>query len=122
MRLGCAGVRRYLAAAVFARRARRGTFLADGDAQALDPPRIGIEHFDLQIARARNHLATQQQVVFNNYFDAGIGMVLIVVVGLIVVESLRQWYLLLTNRRSPDLQESPRVPSRLVQQVAGAAE
>ena len=41
---------RGLAAAPFARRACRGTFLADGDTQALDPPRIGIEHLDLEIA------------------------------------------------------------------------
>ena len=67
-------------------------------------------------------ISVQQQVVFNNYFDAGMGIVLIVVVGLIVVESVRQWYLLLTKRRNPDLQESPRVPSRMVQTVAGASE
>jgi carbon starvation protein len=69
-----------------------------------------------------DQIAVQQQVVFNNFFDAGIGVVLVIVVGLIVLESLRQWYLLLTNRRRPDLHESPTVRSRLVPTVAGAAE
>ena len=35
------------------------------------------------------------------------------VVGLIVVESLRQWYLLLTGRKEPRLAEAPRVQSQL---------
>jgi carbon starvation protein len=69
-----------------------------------------------------DQIAIQQQVVFNNYIDAGIGLVLIVMVGLIVVESVRQWYLLLTNRRQPDLHESPVVRSRMIPTVAGAAE
>jgi carbon starvation protein len=92
-------------------------------------PRIGFlalaQSTQARIAAGQvpaEQLAAQQQVVLNNYFDAGIGIVLIVVVGLVVVESVRQWYLLLTHRRVPDLQESPRVPSRLVHSVAGAAE
>jgi carbon starvation protein len=57
-------------------------------------------------------LATAQTVVFNNRLDAVIGLVLIVMVGLIVVESLRQWYLLLSGRKEPHLAEAPRVESR----------
>src|SRR6185369_10168845 len=56
-----AGIGRGLAAASFALRACRGTFLADGDTQPLDPPRIGVEHLDFEIARTRNDFAAYRQ-------------------------------------------------------------
>ena len=55
----------------------------------------------------------QRTTVFNNRIDAAIGILLVLVVGLIVVESLRQWYLLLTGRKEPRLAEAPRVQSQL---------
>jgi len=60
-------------------------------------------------------VATAQSVVFNNQFDAALGGLLIVVVGLIVVESVRQWILLLTGRAVGPLAEAPRVPSHLAE-------
>ena len=42
-------------------RAWRGTFLADGDTQAFDPARIGVEHLDLEIPRAGNDLPAHRQ-------------------------------------------------------------
>src|SRR5918994_2814406 len=53
----CRGV----TAAAFARRPRHGALLAGGDAQPLDAPRIGIEHLDLEIARAGNDFAADRQ-------------------------------------------------------------
>ncbi len=92
-------------------------------------PRIGFlalaQSTQARIAAGQvpaDQIAVQQQVVFNNYFDAGIGVVLIVVVGLIVVESVRQWYLLLSHRKQADLHESPYVASKLIPSVAGASE
>src|SRR5215211_1203846 len=41
--------------------ARNGPFLARRDAQAFHPPRIGVEHLDLEIAGARNHFASHRQ-------------------------------------------------------------
>jgi carbon starvation protein len=67
-------------------------------------------------------LALQQATLANSRFDAAIGLVLIVVVGMIVVEAVRQWYLLLTRRRQAELHETPREPSRLVPTIAGASE
>jgi carbon starvation protein len=68
-------------------------------------------------------VANLQAAVFNNRLDAGIGIVLLVVISLIVVEAVRQWYLLLSHRREPDLHEEPRVPSKwAVQPVAGGEE
>src|SRR5882757_7502928 len=41
--------------------ARNGAFLARRDAQTFHPPRIGVEHLDLEIAGARNHFAAHWQ-------------------------------------------------------------
>jgi carbon starvation protein len=59
------------------------------------------------------NLAVMQRIVFNNRLDATIGIVLLIVVSLIVIESIRQWVLLLTGRKSPVLAEEPVVPSHL---------
>lgn len=67
-------------------------------------------------------LANLQTAVFNNRLDAAIGIVLLVVVALIVVEAIRQWYLLLGGRKRGQLAETPPVPSRLAPpRLAGAA-
>lgn len=68
-------------------------------------------------------LATAQTTVFNNRLDGFIGLALLVVVGLIVIESLRQWYLLLSGRKPPRLAEAPRVPRGLTPTpIAGGSE
>jgi carbon starvation protein len=85
-------------------------------------PRIGFlsaaNAAQAQIAAGQlkpEDVATAQSVVFNNQFDAALGGLLIVVVGLIVVESVRQWILLLTGRAVGRLAEAPRVPSHLAE-------
>jgi carbon starvation protein len=55
-------------------------------------------------------LANAQTVVFNNRFDAIIAVALLIVVALIVLESFRQWWLLLNGRANQQLHEAPRVP------------
>jgi carbon starvation protein len=82
-------------------------------------PRIGflalanITEAKIQAGQiAADKLAAAHTVVFNNRLDAAIGVVLIGVVALIVVESVRQWYLLLSGRRPSQLAEEPRLPSR----------
>jgi len=70
-----------------------------------------------------DQIATLQTIVYNNRLDAGIGIVLLIVISLIVLEAMRQWYLLLGHRKEPDLRESPRVTSKwAVQPVAGGSE
>src|SRR5258708_3670448 len=59
LHLSCLG--RGLAAAGLALDAWRRAFLPRRDAQPLHPPRVGIEHFDLEIARTRNDLAAHRQ-------------------------------------------------------------
>src|SRR5207244_5067755 len=44
-----------------ARCARHRTLLPNPDPQPLDPPRIGIEHLDLEIARTRDDFAAHRQ-------------------------------------------------------------
>src|SRR5947199_4151876 len=56
-----AGLGGALATAGLALRSWRGTLLADGDAQALHPPRIGVQHLDLEIAGSGNDLAAHRQ-------------------------------------------------------------
>jgi len=58
-------------------------------------------------------IANLQTIVYNNRLDAAIGIVLLVVISLIVLEAMRQWYLLLAHKKTPDLRESLVVPSRL---------
>jgi carbon starvation protein len=69
-------------------------------------------------------LSRLQTVIYNNRFDAAIGLVLIAVVALIVIESVRQWYLLLSGRKEARLAEEPRVPSTLAtaRAIAGGSE
>lgn len=58
-------------------------------------------------------LSDAEATVFNNRFDAAIGLVLIIVVALVVIESLRQWTLLLTGRKEGHLSEEPHVLSKM---------
>ena len=69
-------------------------------------------------------LKVAETIVYNNRFDAAIGLLLIAVVALVVVESVRQWYLLLSGHKPPHLAEDPRVPSRLALSgaIAGGVE
>ncbi len=93
-------------------------------------PRIGFlalaNQAERQIATGgldAAQLAAAQTTVFNNRLDAAIGILLLVVVGLIVVESVRQWYLLLSGRKPPKLAEATRVPSHFAPSpVAGGSE
>src|SRR4051794_24086853 len=90
------------------------TFLAAYQ-RIFDPdPRIGFlslaSSTDAKLAAgqiAADQVAAAQTVILNNRLDAAIGVVLLVVVSLIVLESIRQWYLLLTHRVEPRLADAP---------------
>jgi len=72
-------------------------------------PRIGF------LAQARK-LATaggSGRLIFNNRLDAIVTGALIVMVGLILVESLRQWFGILSGRREAQTKESPFVVTKL---------
>ena len=70
------------------------------------------------------NLKAAETVVYNNRFDAAIGLLLVAVVALVVIESVRQWCLLLSGHKPRRLAEDPRVPSHLATggAMAGGAE
>ena len=78
-----------------------------------DPdPRIGF------LAQARKLAATggSARLIFNNRLDAIVTGALIVMVGLILVESLRQWFGILSGKREAQTKESPFVLTRLAEE------
>ncbi len=78
-------------------------------------PRIGF----LSMANSLNakiaaggteaQLAQWRQLVFNQYTNSFVTAFFLVLVVLVLLANVRVWYLLLTGRRQPDLQEAPYV-------------
>jgi carbon starvation protein len=78
-----------------------------------DPdPRIGF------LAQARKLAGSggSGRLIFNNRLDAIVTGVLIVMVGLILVESLRQWFGILNGKTEVRVRESPFVVTRLAEE------
>jgi carbon starvation protein len=55
------------------------------------------------------------QLVFNNRLDAAVTAVLVVMVTLVLIESVRQWKLVLSGREQASAKESPFVMTRLAE-------
>src|ERR1700691_2949929 len=84
--------------------------------KVLDPnPRVGFLAQARALAAAPATSATAQ-LVFNNRLDAAVTAVLVVMVTLVLVESLRQWNLVLSGREQASVKESPFVMTRLVEE------
>jgi len=78
-----------------------------------DPdPRIGF----LAQARRLTMSGGGARLIFNNRLDAAVTGVLIVMVGLILVESLRQWFGILSGRKEAQTKESPFVVTRTAEE------
>jgi carbon starvation protein len=81
-----------------------------------DPnPRVGF------LAQAQTLAAGQAtgetaRLIFNNRLDAAVTGVLVVLVTLVLVESLRQWWGILNGSREARVRESPFVRTRLVEE------
>jgi carbon starvation protein len=75
-------------------------------------PRIGF----LSQARKLALNGGSARLVFNNRLDAIVTGVLIVMVGLILIESLRQWFGILRGKREAHTKESPFVLTRLAKE------
>jgi carbon starvation protein len=56
------------------------------------------------------------RLIFNNRLDAVVTGALIVMVGLILIESLRQWLGILSGKREAQTNESPFVLTRLIKE------
>jgi carbon starvation protein len=77
-------------------------------------PRIGF------LAQARKLALNggSGRVIFNNRLDAVVTGVLIVMVALILVESFRQWFGILSGTKTAQTKESPFVVTRLAEERA----
>jgi carbon starvation protein len=75
-------------------------------------PRIGF------VAQARKLALNggDARLIFNNRLDAIVTGALIVMVGLILIESLRQWVGILSGKREAQTTESPFVVTRLAEE------
>jgi carbon starvation protein len=80
--------------------------------KVLNPnPRIGfLAHAHLL---STSTAAGAARLAFNDRLDAFITSTLVVLVLLVVAESMRVWYAVLSGRRQPGLHEAPFRPSQL---------
>jgi len=91
-------------------------------------PRIGFLSFAnvmaAQIAAGKipaAKIVETQRIIFNQRLDAGVTAVLALMVMVLIVEALVQWYSILSRRREPVLHESPYVATRWAPDFSGAA-
>jgi hypothetical protein len=66
-------------------------------------------------------IAETQRLIFNRRFDAAVTAVLAVMILVLIVEALGQWYQILSRRTEPVLQESPYVATRWAADYSGGA-
>jgi carbon starvation protein len=66
-------------------------------------------------------LADTQRLIFNQKLDAAVTAVLALMVIVLIVEALVQWYSILSSRRDPVLHESPYVATQWPPDFSGAA-
>ena len=67
-------------------------------------------------------LVDTQRLIFNQRLDAAVTAVLALMVIVLIVEALVQWYAILSSRRAPALHESPYVQTQWAQEYSGAAQ
>jgi carbon starvation protein len=97
--------------------------------KVFDPnPRIGFLSFAnamaAQIAAGKipaAKIVETQRIIFNQRLDAGVTAVLALMVMVLIVEALVQWYSILSRRREPMLHESPYVATQWAADFSGAA-
>jgi carbon starvation protein len=66
-------------------------------------------------------ISETQRIIFNNRLDAVVTVVLALMVLILVVEALVQWYTILSRRTEPVLHETPYVPTQWAPDFSGAA-
>jgi carbon starvation protein len=66
-------------------------------------------------------IAETQQVIFNLRLDAAVTLVLALMILLMIIEALIQWYVILSGRRETVLHESPYVRTQWAEGYSGAA-
>jgi carbon starvation protein len=56
------------------------------------------------------------RLIFNNRLDAAVTGILVLMVTMVLVESLRQWWGILSGTKQAPVKESPFVQTRLVEE------
>ena len=75
--------------------------------------RIGISAHARQLAASATSLSpATARLIFNDRLDAVVTGVLIVLIGMILVESTSEWIRILAGRKQPLVRESPFVATR----------
>src|SRR6266403_71028 len=92
-------------------------------------PRIGFLAYAnglaAQIAAGKlpaGKLVDTQRLIFNQRLDAAVTAVLALMVIVLIIEALVQWYAILSSRRAPVLHESPYVPTQWAEGFSGVAQ
>ncbi len=67
-------------------------------------------------------LVDTQRLIFNQRLDATVTALLALMVIVLIVEALVQWYAILSSRRAPALHESPYVQTQWAEGFAGVAQ
>jgi hypothetical protein len=66
-------------------------------------------------------IAETHRLIFNQRLDAAVTAVLALMILVLLVEALVQWYAILSRRREPVLHESPYVATQWADGFSGAA-
>ena len=69
---------------------------------------------------AASKIAETHRLIFNLRLDAAVTSILALMILLLIVEAVAQWYGILSHRREVELHESPYVPTRWVKDFSGA--
>jgi carbon starvation protein len=92
-------------------------------------PRIGFLSYAnvlaAQVAAGKipaGRLVDTQRLIFNQRLDAAVTAVLALMVIVLIVEAVVQWYAILSSRRAAVLHESPYVATRWAEGYSGAAQ
>ena len=84
--------------------------------KVFDPnPRVGFLAQATALASGPVTAATPR-LIFNNRLDAGVTVILVVMVALVLLESVRQWLAILSGRKEARIRETPFVMTRLAEE------
>jgi carbon starvation protein len=64
-------------------------------------------------------LPQASRMIFNDRLDAGLALFFMAIVLIVILASMREWWMVLAGRKAPRVHEAPYVESRLAARTAG---